>query len=79
MKQMTKYALEDTIKEFVSERLISARNSDSKDIIKNLWGQAYGVIQFSCNELFDEYNEDLAKWYEENIWKQFRELEFRCI
>ena len=79
MKQMTKYALEDTIKEFVSERLISARNTDSKQTLQNLWGQAYGVIQFSCNELFDEYNEDLAKWYEENIWKQFRELEFRCI
>lgn len=79
MKSMTKDALEKDVKKFVSKCLIRAKKVSDREILKSIWGQAFGVIQFSCDELFKEYNEDLAEWYEENIWKEFRELEFRCI
>ena len=33
--------------------------------------RAYGVIFFASNELFSEYNEKLADWWDKNILPMF--------
>jgi len=37
--------------------------------------RTYGVMMFAINNLFDDYNEKLAKWWGEEMLPKFRDLE----
>ena len=43
--------------------------------IKSAIDRCYGVIMFGCNVLFKDYNEELAKWWDDEMLPKFRELE----
>lgn len=37
--------------------------------------RCYGVIMFAINNLFTEFNEELSKWWEDEMLPKFRDLE----
>lgn len=42
--------------------------------VVNAIHRCYGVLMFSINNLFDDYNEELAKWWDDEMLPKFREL-----
>lgn len=72
MTALEELKLENKIKNFVSETLEEAKKD--KDYAFGSRNQAYGVIFFSCNNLFDTYNQDLADWWDKEILPQFNEI-----
>ena len=39
--------------------------------------RCYGAMMFCINNCFDDYNENLAKWWDDEMLPKFRELERR--
>ena len=39
--------------------------------------RCYGAMIFCINNCFDDYNENLAKWWDDEMLPKFRELEER--
>ena len=39
--------------------------------------RCYGVIMFAINNLFDDYNEELGKWWDDKMLPRFHNLERR--
>lgn len=39
--------------------------------------RCYGVIMFAINDLFEDYNENLGNWWDDEMLPKFRELERR--
>ena len=63
--------LENKIKDYVLKMLQDAK---SGDYALNCRNQAFGVVFFACNELFDTYNNKLADWWDKEILPQFNEI-----
>ena len=76
MTALEEMKLENKIKSYVFRTLEDAKKN--KDYALNGRNQAYGVIFFSCNDLFDTYNEELADWWDEEILPQFNEIIRGC-
>lgn len=38
--------------------------------------RCYGVLMFVINELFDEYNEQLARWWDNKMLPKFRAIDY---
>ena len=72
MLNSEKVKLENKIKSFVLRTLEDAKKKEEYAL--NGRNQAYGVIFFACNDLFDTYNEKLANWWDEEILPQFNEI-----
>lgn len=45
-----------------------------KDIVSSALTRCFGVIQFACNELFDNFNTELAEWWACKMKPRFDEL-----
>lgn len=39
--------------------------------------RCYGVMMFATNDLFEDYNENLGNWWDDEMLPKFRELERR--
>lgn len=39
--------------------------------------RCYGVMMFATNNLFEDYNENLGNWWDDEMLPKFRELERR--
>ncbi len=39
--------------------------------------RCYGAIMFAINNLFDDFNDDIAKWWDDEMLPRFRELDER--
>ena len=76
MTALEEMKLENKIKSFVLRTLEDAKKN--KDYALSGRNQAYGVIFFSCNDLFDVYDEDLANWWDKEILPQFNEIIRGC-
>lgn len=64
--------LENKIKSFVSRTLEDAKKKEEYALSGR--NQAYGVVFFACNDLFDVYNQDLADWWDKEMLPQFNEI-----
>ena len=78
MLNSDKIKLENKIKKYCLEELNHAKRAKNKESALNCRHRAFAVIFFTCNELFDIYNEELSKWWEEEILPQFNELIWGC-
>lgn len=80
MKKTVKAYIENEYKN--AERLINTESPLAKKYGKGTVNlsktRCYGIIMFAINELFDDYNEELAKWWDDEMLPKFRELERRC-
>lgn len=72
MTALEKLQLENKIKSFVLRTLEDVKKN--KNYALNGRNQAYGVVFFSCNDLFDTYNQDLADWWDKEILPLFNEI-----
>ena len=72
MTALEQIKLENKIKSFVLRTLENAKKD--MEYALNCRNQAYGVVFFSCNDLFDVYDEELANWWDEEILPQFNEI-----
>ena len=68
--------LEDKVKNFVTKELEDAKKN--KDYALNNRNQAFGVVFFACNELFDIYNSNLADWWDREMLPQFDKIIRGC-
>lgn len=48
-----------------------------KDTVRISIHRCYGVIMFAINNLFEDYNKELAEWWDDEMLPKFRELERR--
>ena len=76
MTALEQIKLENKIKSFVFRTLEDAKKNEEYALSGR--NQAYGVIFFSCNYLFDTYNKDLADWWDKEILPQFNEIIRGC-
>ena len=60
------------VKDFVVMSLNDAKKREEYALAYR--NQAYGVVFFACNELFDIYNQELADWWDKEILPQFNKL-----
>ena len=68
--------LENKVKDFVLMELNDAKIKNEYAL--NNRNQAFGVVFFACNELFDTYNDKLADWWDKEILPQFNEIIRGC-
>ena len=76
MTTLEQIKLENKIKSFALRTLEDAKRN--KEYALSGRNQAYGVVFFSCNDLFDTYNQDLADWWDKEILPQFDEIIRGC-
>ena len=79
--------MENKVKSYIEteyRNVVRTVNSDSllakkygKDIVKTSIHRCYGVIMFAINDLFEDYNKELAEWWDDEMLPRFRELERR--
>ena len=77
--------MEKTVKAYIENEYKNVKKLiDSNSPLAKKYGKStvnlsktrcYGVIMFAINELFDDYNEELAKWWDDEMLPKFRELE----
>ena len=79
MENKVKTYIENEYKNIV--RLINSNSplakTYGKDTVKLSMTRCYGIVMFAINELFDDYNEELAKWWDNEMLTKFKELERR--
>jgi len=63
--------LENKVKNYMAKMLEEAKSGEYALSCRN---QAFGVVFFACNELFDTYNSNLADWWDREMLPQFNEL-----
>ena len=68
--------LENKVKDFVIMELDNAKINNEYALSNR--NQAYGVVFFACNELFDIYNSNLADWWDREMLPQFNEIIRGC-
>ena len=61
--------LENKVKEFVLKELEYVKDLPSERRIHS-GAMAYGALMF-CEELFPSYNEELADWWRNEVWRKF--------
>lgn len=67
--------MEDKVKAWIeSEYQFQLRWGDSCSA-SHATDRCYGIIMFSINNLFTEFNEELSKWWEDEMLPKFRDLE----
>lgn len=69
---MDKKLIETKVKIYVLTELTNAQNYP-----KDAFGarqRAYGVVFFASNNLFSEYNKELANWWDDDILPMFNSI-----
>lgn len=67
--------IEQKVKEFCETELNNARKfAKNASEVEDFRGIAFGALHFACNNLFPTYNKELADWWENDIWCQFRDV-----
>lgn len=69
--------MREKVKEWIKEDFKSTRkntHSNTIAMMKSL-DRCYGVIQFACNVLCKEYDEELARWWDDEMRPKFYKYE----
>lgn len=68
--------MKNKVKEWIEKEYKQAKNwGVNKYSVQCATHRSFGVLMFAINELFDSYNEELGKWWEDEMLPKFRELE----
>lgn len=65
-----------TVERLISEETPLAKRY-GKETVRLSKTRCYGIIMFALDTLFDDYNEELGKWWDNEMLPKFRELERR--
>lgn len=76
--------MENKVKEWIEaeynavKRVLKSTSSTflyvRNELINNSIERTYGVMMFAVNNLFDNYNEELGKWWYNEMLPKFEEL-----
>lgn len=66
--------MENKIKNWIERELNFAIYNETVDC-NATFTKCYGVIMFAINEMFDEYNENLVAWWDNEIYPKFKALQ----
>lgn len=67
--------MERKLKNFCRQEYSNCKNWGG-DVEKAI-DRCYGAMMFAINNCFDDFNEDLGKWWDDEMLPKFRELERR--
>ena len=67
--------MERKLKNFCRQEYSNCKNWGG-DVEKAI-DRCYGAMMFAINNCFDDFNEDLGKWWDDEMLPKFRELEKR--
>ena len=67
--------MERKLKNFCRQEYSNCKNWGG-DVEKAI-DRCYGAMMFVINNCFDDFNEDLGKWWDDEMLPKFRELERR--
>ena len=68
--------MKEKVKKWIEREYKQVKNwGADKYSIQCATHRSFGVLMFAINELFDDYNEELSKWWEDEMLPKFRELE----
>ena len=65
--------IEERLKNFVLDQLKEAYTAETKEDALKIRGIAFGALLFTVNNLFPDYNEELANWWNEEVHPLFTE------
>ena len=68
--------MENKVKEWIKKEYDFVKDCN-KYSVEKATDRCYGVLMFAINSLFDEYNEELGQWWDDEMLPKFRELERR--
>ena len=67
--------MEDKVKEWIEYEYNSTKKWGDDCSVRHAIDRCYGVIMFAINSCFDKYNEELAKWWDNEMLPKFKKLE----
>ncbi len=65
--------IEEKLKGFVLDLLKEAHAEKTKEDAVKIRGIAFGAVLFAVNNLFPDYNEELADWWDKEVHSLFTE------
>ena len=68
--------MEKKVKNWIEAEYGACVMNDSQNVTKAI-DRCYGILMFAANTLFKDYNEELGKWWDDEMLPKFRELERR--
>ena len=74
--------MEDKVKKYIKEEYADTKMLLSRpifvvsksELIHESITRCYGVLMFAINNLFEDYNDELGKWWDDEMLPKFREL-----
>ena len=68
-------AMERKLKNFCRQEYSNCKNWGGD--VEKATDRCFGAVMFCINNCFDDFNEELGKWWDEEMLPKFRELERR--
>lgn len=66
--------MEEKVKQWIKKEYKDVRlYHGNVSIVRN---RCYGVLMFAINELFDEYNEQLVRWWDREMLPKFNAIDY---
>ena len=77
--------MEDKVKDYIKAEYADTKMLLSRPIfvvsksalIHESITRCYGVLMFAINNLFEDYNDELGKWGDDEMLPKFRELKYQ--
>ena len=67
--------MEEKVKEWIEQEYNNTKNWGDENSARHAIDRCYGVIMFAINSCFDKYNEELGKWWSDEMLPKFQFLE----
>ena len=68
--------MENKVKAWIEYEYKCAKEYEGQSVA-NAIHRCYGVLMFAINNLFEDYNEELGKWWDDEMLPKFIKLERR--
>lgn len=69
--------MEQKVKEWIEREYKDVIKFGDNCSARHAIDRCYGVIMFAINNLFEDFNDELSHWWDDEMLPKFRELEER--
>ena len=67
--------MENKVKEWIVREYENTKKYGDNISAIHAIDRCYGIIMFAINSLFEDYNDELGKWWDDQMLPKFRALE----
>lgn len=67
--------MENKVKEWIIREYENTKKYGDNISARHAIDRCYGIIMFAINSLFEDYNDELGKWWDDQMLPKFRALE----